>query len=136
MYLTHVDAASVSISTEDPVACPQDTVTFNYTVDRGVVLEWISFFIDRHNRVVVLPSDLETDPTRTVTFSGVTFHAVLSHADSVPDSTEFFILQSTLSTTASATTGGTVIACQDSFSGTSDFVTLQPQGQLHLLSFP
>ena len=122
---------SVTVSTEDPLACPQGTVTFTCTVDRGVDLEWIADpFFTQQNQVLFLHTDLETDPTRTVTSSGVTFHAVLTHADPVPGSTEFFTLQSTLSTTASATTNGTVIVCQDSFSGTPDSVTLQLQGQL------
>ena len=127
-----VGAVSVTVSTEDPVVCPQDTVTFTCTVDRGVGLEWIAepFFTDEQNQVGFLPSDLETDPTRTVTSSGVTFHAVLTHADPVPGSGEFFTLQSTLSTTASATTNGTVIVCREGLSDTSDSVTLQLQGQL------
>ena len=106
-----VDAVSVTVSTEDQVVCPQDTVTFTCTVDRGVGLEWIAkpFITDQRNQVAFLPSDLATDPTRTVISSGVTFHAVLTHADPVPGSGGFFTLQSTLSTTASATTNGTVI---------------------------
>jgi len=124
MYLIHVDAMRVTVSTEDPVVCPQDTVTYTCIVDRGIDLEWTPepFFADQ------VPSDLETNPTRTVTSSGVTFHAVLTHADPVPGSGGFFTLQSTLSTTASTTTNGTVIVCQDSFSGTSDSVTLQLHG--------
>ena len=120
------------------VVCRQDTVTFTCTVDRGVVLEWIAepFITDEQNQVAFIPSDLETDSNRTVSSSGVTFHAVLTHADPVPGSGGFFTLQSTLSTTASATTNGTVIVCQDSFSGTSDNVTLQLQGQLHPSSNP
>jgi len=128
-----VGAVSVAVFTEDPVVCPQDSVTFTCTVDRGGGLEWIAepFFPDQQNQVVFLPSDLETDPTRTVSSSGVTFYAVLTHADPVPGSGGFFTLQSTLSTTASATTNGTVIVCRDGFSGTSDSVTLQVhQGQL------
>ena len=118
------------MTSDGPVVCPQDTVTFTCTVDRGVVLEWIAepFITDEQNQVAFIPADLETDPTRTVSSSGVTFHAVLTHADSVPGSTEFFTLQSTLSTTASATTNGTVIVCREGFSGTSDNVTLQLQG--------
>ena len=127
-----VGAVSVTVPTEDPVVCPQDTVTFTCTVDRGVVLEWIAepFITDEQNQVAFIPTDLETDPTRTVTSSGVSFHAVLTHADSVPGSGGFFTLQSTLSTTASATTNGTVIVCQEGFSGASDSVTLQLQGHL------
>ena len=134
-----VGAVSVAVSTEDPVACPQDTVTFTCTVDRGVVLEWIAepFITDEQNQVAFAPSDLARDPTRTVTSSGVTFHAVLTHADSVPGSGGFFTLQSTLSTTASATTNGTVIVCEEGFSGVSDNVTLQLQGQLvSITKFP
>ena len=125
-----VGAVSVTVSTEDPVVCPQDTVTFTCTVDCGVGLEWIAepFITDEQNQVAFLPSDLETHPTRTVTSSGVTFHAVLTHADPVPGSGGFFTLQSTLSTTASATTNGTVIVCREGLSGTSDNVTLQLQG--------
>ena len=74
-----------------------------------------------------IPSDLDN---RTAIFGGVTFHAVLTHADPVPGSGGFFILQSTLSTTASATTNGTVIVCQEGLSGASDSITLQLQGQL------
>ena len=114
------------------MACPQDTVTFTCTVDRGVGFEWIAepFFTDEQNQVVFLHTDIATDPNRTVTSSGVTFHAVLTHADPVPGSGGFFTLQSTLSTTASATTNGTVIVCWEGFTGTSDSVTLQLQGQL------
>ena len=128
----HVGAVSVTVSTEDPVVCPQDTVTFTCTVDRGLGLEWIAepFITDEHNQVVFIPSDLETDPTETVTSSGVTFHAVLTHADPVPGSGVFLTLQSTLSTTASATTNGTVIVCREGLSGASDSVILQLQGQL------
>jgi len=135
-----VGAVSVTVSTEDPVVCPQDTVTFTCTVDRGVELEWIAepFFTDQQNQVLFLPTDVETDPTRTVTSSGVTFHAVLTHADPVPGSGGFFTLQSTLSTTASVTTNGTVIVCREGFSGASDSVTLQlHQGQLvSIAKFP
>ena len=122
-----VGAVSVTVSTEDPVVCPQDTVTFTCTVDRGVGLEWIAepFITDEQNQVAFIPSDLETDPTRTVTSNGVTFHAVLTHANPVPGSGGLFTLQSTLSTTASATTNGTVIVCWQGLSGTSDSVTLQ-----------
>ena len=122
-----IDAVSVTVSTEDPVACPQDTVTFTCTVDRGVGLEWIAEppFPDQ---VQFLPLDLQANSTRTVLSNGVTFHAVLTHADPVPDSDGFFTLQSTLSTTASATTNGTVIVCQEGFSEASDSVTLQLQG--------
>ena len=121
---------SVTVS-ESPVACPQDNVTFNCTVDGGVGLEWIAepFITLAQNQVIFLPSHIETNPTRTVTPSGVTFHAVLTHADPVPGSGGSYTLQSTLSTTASATTNGTVIVCQEGFSGTSDSVTLQLQGQ-------
>ena len=35
----YADAVSVDVSTEDPVVCPQDIVTFTCTVDRGVGLE-------------------------------------------------------------------------------------------------
>jgi len=128
-----VGAINVTVSAEDPVVCPQDSVTFTCTVDRGVGLEWIAepFITDEQNQVELIPSDLATAPTRTVTSSGVTFHAVLTHADPVPGSGGLSTLQSTLSTTASATTNGTVIVCQDSFGGTSDSVTLQVhQGQL------
>ena len=113
------------------MACPQDTVTFTCTVDRGAVLEWIAepFITDEQNQVVFLRTDIATDPNRTVSSSGVTFHAVLTHVDPVPGSTEFSTLQSTLSTTASATTNGTVIVCQEGLSGASDSVTLQLQGQ-------
>ena len=47
-----VDAVSVTVSTEDPVVCPQDTVTFTCTVDRGVGLEWIAepFITDEQNQ--------------------------------------------------------------------------------------
>ena len=125
-----VGAVSVTVSTEDPVVCPQDSVTFTCTVDRGVGLEWIAepFFTDEQNQVAFIPSDLETDPTRTVTSSGVTFHAVLTHVDLVPGSGGLFSLQSTLSTTASATTNATVIVCREGLSGASDSVTLQLQG--------
>ena len=127
-----VGAVSVTVSTEDLLVCPQDIVTFTCTVDRGVGLEWIAepFFTDQQNQVVFVASDLATDPTRTAPSSGVTFHAVLTHVDLVPGSGGFFILQSTLSTTASATTNGTVIVCREGLSGTSDSVTLQLQGQL------
>ena len=113
------------------MACPQDTMTFTCTVNRGFDLEWIAepFFTDQQNQVVFLHTDIATDPNRTVTSKGGTFHAVLTHADPVPSS-EFYTYQSTLSTTASATTNGTVIVCQDSFSRASDSVTLQLQGQL------
>ena len=125
-----VGAVSVTVSTEDPVACPQDTVTFTCTVDRGVGLEWIAepFITDEQNQVAFIPTDLETDSTVTVQSSGVTFHAVLTHADPVPGSGGFFTLQSTLSTTASATTNGIVIVCEEGLSVTSDSVTLQLQG--------
>ena len=132
-------AVSVTVSTEDPVVCLQDSVTFTCTVDRGVRLEWIAepFFTDEQNHVAFLPSDLETDPTDTVPSSGVTFHAVLTHADPVPGSGGLFTLQSTLSTTASATTNGTVIVCREGVSGASDSVTLQLQGQLvSITKFP
>ena len=124
-----VGAVSVTVSTEDLLVCPQDIVTFTCTVDRGVGLEWIAepFFTDQQNQVVFVASDPETDPK---TSSGVTFHAVLTHADPVPGSGGFFILQSTLSTTASATINGTVIVCREGLSDTSDSVTLQLQGQL------
>ena len=87
-----VGAVSVTVSTEDPVVCPQDSVTFTCTVDRGVGLEWIAelFFTDEQNHVAFIPSDLATDPTRTVSSSGVTFHAVLTHADPVPGSGGLF----------------------------------------------
>ena len=62
--------------------------------------------------------------------NGVTLHAVLTHADPVPGSGGFFTLQSTLSTSASATTNGTMIVCREGFTGTSGSVTLQLQGQL------
>ena len=131
-----VGAFNVTVSTDGSVVCPQDSVTFTCTVDRGVDLEWIAepFFTNQQNQVLFLHTDLETDPTRTVTSSGVTFHAVLTHADPVPGSTEFFTLQSTLSTTASATTNGTVIVCREGLSGGSDSVTLQLQGQLVLVT--
>ena len=91
MYPTHVDAVSVTVSTEDSVVCPQDTVTFTCTVDRAIALEWIAepFFTGQQNQVVFIPSDLATNPTMTVTSSGVTFHAVLTHADPVPGSGGF-----------------------------------------------
>ena len=134
-----VGAVSVTLSTVDPVVCLQDSVTFTCTVDHGVGLEWIAepFFTDEQNHVAFLPSDLETDPTETVPSSGVTFHAVLTHADPVPGSGGLFTLQSTLSTTASATTNGTVIVCREGVSGASDSVTLQLQGQLvSITKFP
>ena len=126
------------MTSDSPVVHLQDTVTFTCTVDHGVGLEWIAepFIADEQNQVAFIPSDLETDPNRTVTSSGVTFHAVLTHADPVPGSGGFFILQSTLSTTASATTSGTVIVCREGLSGTSDCVTLQLHGQLHPSSNP
>ena len=131
-----IDAENVTVSTEDPVVCPQGNVTFTCTVDRGVGLEWIAepFITEEQNQVAFIPSDLATDPTRTVSSSGVTFHAVLTHADPVPGSGGLYTLQSTLSTTASATTTGTVIVCQEGLSGTSD--TLQLQGQLHPFCSP
>ena len=130
-------AVSVTVSTEDPVVCLQDSVTFTCTMDHGVGLEWIAepFFTDEQNHVAFLPSDLETDPTETVPSSGVTFHAVLTDADPVPGSGGLFTLQSTLSTTASATTNGTVIVCWEGLSGASDSVTLQLQGQSQLQNF-
>ena len=126
MYLL----GAVRVTSDGPVVCLQDTVTFTCTVDRGAGLEWIAepFITDEQNQVIFIPADLETNPTRTVSSSGVTFHAVLTHADPVPGSGGFFTLQSTLGTTASATTNGTVIVCREGFSGTSDNVTLQLQG--------
>ena len=126
-----VGAADVTVSAGNSVVCHQGTVTFTCTVDRGTVLEWTAepFLTDEQNQVAFIPSDLATNPTRTVTSSGVTFHAVLTHADPVPGSSGFFTLQSTLSTTVSATTGETVIVCREGFSGTTDNVTLQLQGQ-------
>ena len=128
----------MTVFSDGAVACPQATVTFTCIVDRGAVLEWIAepFITDEQNQVAFIPTDLETDPTRTVTSSGGTFHAVLTDADPVPGSGGFFTLQSTLSTTASATTSGTVIVCQEGLSGTSDSVTLQLQGELYPFSNP
>ena len=131
-YSMRVGAVSVAVSAEGSVVCPQDTVTFTCTVDRGVGLEWIAepFITDEQNQVQFLYIDIETDPTRTVSSSGVTFHAVLTHADPIPGSGVFLTLQSTLSTTASATTNGTMIVCREGISGASDSVILQLQGQL------
>ena len=131
-YSMRIGAVSVAVSAEGSVVCPQDTITFTCTVDRGVGLEWIAepFFTNEQNQVQFLYIDIETDPNRTVTSSGVTFHAVLTHADPVPGSGGLFTLQSTLSTTASAITNGTVIVCEEGLSGVSDSVTLQLQGQL------
>ena len=124
-------AANVSISGARPVVCPQDSVTFTCTVNSGVLLVWIAepFITDEQNQVVFLPSDLEANPTRTIRSNGVTFHAVLTDRDPVPGSSELFTLHSTLSTTASTTTNGTVIVCREHFSGISASVTLQVQGQ-------
>ena len=134
-----IDAENVTVSTEDPVVCPQDNVTFTCTVDRSSAgLEWIAepFITGQQSQVAFIPANLATDPTETISSSGVTFHAVLTHADPVPGSGGFFTLQSTLSTTASATTSGTVIVCREALSGTSDNVTLQLQGQLHPFCSP
>ena len=130
-----IGAVNVTISSERPVlhVCLQNSVTFTCTVDSGETLVWIAepFITDDQRQVIFLPSDIDINPTRTIAFSGVTFHAVLTQSDPLPGSDELYILQSTLTTIASNTTNGTVIACQDVFSRESDSVTLELSGQLH-----
>ena len=69
--------------------------------------------------------------TKTLNIDGVTFHAVLTQSEPVQGSSTHYTLQSTLSTTASTTTNGTVIECIDPFTEASDSSTLQLQGQYH-----
>ena len=66
--------------------------------------------------------------TKTLNIDDVTFHAVLTQSEPVQGSSTHYTLQSTLSTTASTTTNGTVIECIDRFTEASDSSTLQLQG--------
>ena len=57
--------------------------------------------------------------------SGVTFYAALTQVTEVPGSPGFYFLQSTLTTTVSESTNGTVIVCEGPISGESENITLQ-----------
>ena len=119
MIFSDAVSVSVSVSKDKRELCPQDTVTFTCTVQSGTALVWRAEpFISEANQVTFRPNF----PLNSTTFTsrGVIFHAVLTERDPV--------LQSTLSTTASATTNGTVIQCIEPFTGASDNSTLQLQG--------
>ena len=111
----------VSVSSYKTEICPQDTVTFTTcTVQSGGALVWRAEpFISEANEISFIRNS--TEKIMTFTSRGVIFLVVLIQSD--PD------LQSTLSTTASATTNGTVIQCIEPFTGASDNSTLQLQGQ-------
>ena len=109
---------SVSVSNDKKEICLQDTVTFTCTVQSGGALVWRAEpFISEANEISFTPNKTVNN---TFTSRGVIFHAVLIQSDPV--------LQSTLSTTASSTTNGTVIKCIEPFTGASDKSTLQLQG--------
>ena len=96
-------------------------MTFTCTVQNGRGLVWIAEpFITEKNQLTFIPND----SVKNITFlsRGVTFQAVLIQSDP--------LLQSTLTTTASATTNGTVMECIEPLSKISDNSTLQLQGKL------
>ena len=95
-------------------------MTFTCTVQNGRGLVWIAEpFITEKNQLTFIPND----SVKNITFisRGVMFLAVLTQSDP--------LLKSTLNTTASATTNGTVIQCIEPLSKISDNSTLQLQGQ-------
>ena len=110
-------------------------MTFACTLESALALQWVAEpFITRGGnlpqRVTLAFSDVGMN--RTVEFDGVTFIAVLTQSDRIQGST-LYTLQSTLSTTASTTTNGTVIECINVFTGVSDTSVLQLQGQCCIL---
>ena len=116
--------------------CAQDTVTFTCTVESTTGLLWVAEpFITKDGSVEQQVSFHfpAVGMTRTVEFGGATFCAVLTQSEPVQGSSTHYTLQSTLSTTASTTTNGTVIECIEQITRASDSSTLQLQGQCHLL---
>ena len=109
--------------------CPQDSVIFTCTVQSGRILQWEAkpFITSTLNQIRFLPNDIM--PTRDFISSGVRFIAVLTLSEQVQGSSTHYTLQSTLSSTASTTTNGTVIECQELFTEASDNSTLQLNGQ-------
>ena len=134
VYISNTDAeTSVTIHTEDVVICPQETVTFTCTVQSGRALQWEAkpFITSTLNQIRFLPNDIM--PTRDFISSGVRFEAVLTQSELVQGSSTHYTLQSTLSTTASTTTNGTVIECQEYYTAAYDNSTLQLNGQCYHL---
>ena len=133
----YIGGVTISPSNKDAVICAQDNVTFTCTLESAIALQWVAEpFITRGGKAeqkVSFPYS-NVGNTHIVEFNGVTFHAVLTHSEPVQGSSTLYTLQSTLSTTASATTNGTVIECIETFTGTSDTSTLLLQGQHHCLS--
>ena len=136
IYIHIIGGVTITPSSEDAVICTQDTVTFTCTLESVVALQWVAEpFITREGiasqKVTLALTDVGTN--RTVEFDGVTFIAVLTQSELVQGSSTHYTLQSTLSTTASATTNGTVIECIEPITGESDRSVLQLQGQCCVL---
>ena len=115
--------------------CAQDTATFTCTLESVVALQWVAEpFITRRGitaqQVSLALSDVGI--THRVEFNGVTFHAVLTQSEPVQGSSTHYTLQSTLITTASTSTNGTVIECIEPITGASDSSVLQLRSQCHL----
>ena len=113
--------------------CLQNNVTFNCTGKNVKLLEWRAapFIASDSTSVIFLPNDMQ--PTRMVVYNGVVFYAELTRSEPVQGSSTLYSLKSTLRTTASTTTSGTVIECIDQFTGASNSSILQLEGQFHLL---
>ena len=114
--------------------CAQDNVTFTCTLESTTGLQWVAEpFITRDGIATQQASFTLSDvgTTHIVQFDGVTFHAVLTQSELVQGISTHYTLQSTLRTTASTTTNGTVIECIEPITGASYNSTLQLQGQYH-----
>ena len=131
VYCIYVGGVTISPSNEDAVICAQDNVTFTCALESAQVLQWVAEpFITRREilqqQVIFTFSDVGKN--HTVQFNGVAFHAVLTQSEPTQGSSTHYSLQSTLSTTASTATNGTVIECINLVTGVSVNSTLQLQG--------
>ena len=133
IHCIYIDGVTISQSNEYAVICAQDTVTFTCTLESTTGLQWVAepFIIESITTQRLSYSISEVGINRTVEFNGVTFHAVLTQSEPIQGSSQLYILQSTLSTTASNTTNGTVIECLEPITRASDNSTLKLSGQCH-----
>ena len=131
LCILYIGGVTISPSNKDAVICAHENVTFTCTLESAQVLHWVAEpFITRREilRQQVIFTFSDVGKNHTVQFNGVAFHAVLTQSEPAQGSSTHYTLQSTLSTTASTATNGTVIECTNLVTGISDNSTLQLQG--------
>ena len=117
-------------------ACAGETVTATCSVSDTIFLQWTpgDFFSESElENFILAPQDLDSGPITLTSSSGVTFSAELT--DSVmSESGGLFNLQSTLKTTASSFTNGTILQCRGESPQPHDSATVLLRGVYNTIS--